>query len=75
MSFELWHQGVKLSRDNSIKVEWHAAPPPPPRPVQMVNPAFDVSTLDLGRMPVTQHFGLPKSGTVFTAGMVNDVRV
>ncbi|KAF1851560.1 uncharacterized protein K460DRAFT_270005 [Cucurbitaria berberidis CBS 394.84] len=26
--FELWHNGVKLSKDNSIKVEWEAAAPP-----------------------------------------------
>lgn len=30
VSFELWHNGVKLSKDNSIKVEWQAAAPPDP---------------------------------------------
>ncbi|KAF2476930.1 uncharacterized protein BDR25DRAFT_208753 [Lindgomyces ingoldianus] len=30
ISFELWHQGVKLSKDNSIKVEWHASAAPDP---------------------------------------------
>ncbi|KAJ4375512.1 hypothetical protein N0V86_007044 [Didymella sp. IMI 355093] len=30
LSFELWHNGVKLSKDNTIKVEWQAAPPPDP---------------------------------------------
>lgn len=28
--FELWHNGQKLSKDNSIKVEWHAAQAPQP---------------------------------------------
>ncbi|PVH94915.1 hypothetical protein DM02DRAFT_538481 [Periconia macrospinosa] len=28
--FELWHKGVKLSKDEAIKVEWLASPPPPP---------------------------------------------
>lgn len=31
--FELWHNGQKLSKDNSIKVEWHAAQAPPEPPV------------------------------------------
>ncbi|KAJ4987572.1 hsp70 family chaperone [Stagonosporopsis vannaccii] len=30
LSFELWHNGVKLSKDNTIKVEWQAAAPPEP---------------------------------------------
>jgi hypothetical protein len=30
LSFELWHNGVKLSKDNTIKVEWQAAAPPDP---------------------------------------------
>lgn len=30
ISFELWHEGVKVSKDNSIKVEWQASPPPDP---------------------------------------------
>lgn len=30
LSFELWHNGVKLSKDNSVKVEWQAAAPPHP---------------------------------------------
>lgn len=35
LSFELWHNGEKLSKDNTIKVEWQAAPPPetPQNPV------------------------------------------
>lgn len=28
LSFELWHNGVKLSKDNSIQVEWQSAAPP-----------------------------------------------
>jgi hypothetical protein len=31
LSFELWHNGVKLSKDNAIKVEWQAAAPPDPQ--------------------------------------------
>ncbi|KAH7130789.1 hypothetical protein B0J11DRAFT_613356 [Dendryphion nanum] len=30
ISFELWHEGAKISKDNSIKVEWQASPPPDP---------------------------------------------
>ncbi|KAI8933611.1 hypothetical protein NX059_009339 [Plenodomus lindquistii] len=30
ISFELWHNGVKLSKDNAVKVEWQAAAPPTP---------------------------------------------
>lgn len=30
LSFELWHDGVKLSKDNTIKVEWQASAPPDP---------------------------------------------
>ena len=29
--FELWHNGLKLSKDNPIKVEWHTAPAPEPQ--------------------------------------------
>jgi hypothetical protein len=29
ISFELWHNGQKLSKDNPIKVEWFAADAPP----------------------------------------------
>ncbi|KAF1831720.1 hypothetical protein BDW02DRAFT_504623 [Decorospora gaudefroyi] len=28
ISFELWHQGFKLSKDEAITVEWVASPPP-----------------------------------------------
>jgi hypothetical protein len=28
VSFELWHNGIKLSKENSIKVEWQPAAPP-----------------------------------------------
>lgn len=30
--FELWHNGQKLSKDNPIKIEWHAAQAPPDPP-------------------------------------------
>ncbi|USP74597.1 hypothetical protein yc1106_01871 [Curvularia clavata] len=30
MSFELWHQGIRVNKENSIKVEWHPSSPPPP---------------------------------------------
>ncbi|KAH9863883.1 hypothetical protein J1614_009815 [Plenodomus biglobosus] len=30
ISFELWHNGVKLSKDNAVKVEWQATAPPTP---------------------------------------------
>jgi hypothetical protein len=30
--FELWHEGHKLSKDNSIRVEWLAAQAPPDPP-------------------------------------------
>lgn len=44
VSFELWHNGIKLSKDNSIKVEWQAAAPPDPN--AMVVPAdFPMSSL------------------------------
>jgi hypothetical protein len=36
--FELWHNGQKLSKDNSIKVEWLAAQAPPEQPP---NTGFD----------------------------------
>jgi hypothetical protein len=29
--FELWHNGVKLSKDNPIKIQWHSAPAPEPQ--------------------------------------------
>lgn len=38
ISFELWHNGVKLSKDNPIKVEWHAASAPEPSTMPMNNP-------------------------------------
>ena len=44
MSFELWHNGVKLSKDNSIKVEWQAVAPPDPSAVD-VPTDFPMSTL------------------------------
>jgi hypothetical protein len=29
ISFELWHDGIKLSEDKTIKVQWQATAPPP----------------------------------------------
>ncbi|KAF2473532.1 uncharacterized protein BDR25DRAFT_386320 [Lindgomyces ingoldianus] len=47
ISFELWHEGVKLSKDNSIKVEWHesAAPDPSLHPVAADLPMNSLSSL------------------------------
>lgn len=55
MGFELWHQGVKLSKDTSIKVEWHASAPPQKK-VQVSDPVFDMSTLNVSKMATSQHF-------------------
>ncbi len=30
--FELWHNGMKLSKDNPVKIEWYSAPAPEPQP-------------------------------------------
>ena len=37
LRFELWHNGVKLSKDNPIKVEWHNAPAPEPQVMNKIN--------------------------------------
>jgi hypothetical protein len=42
--FELWHNGVKLSKDKPIKVEWQASAPPDPRPAA-VAPDFPMNSL------------------------------
>jgi hypothetical protein len=42
ISFELWYAGQKVSDDNSIKVEWVIAKPPP------VIPPVDVARTDDG---------------------------
>jgi hypothetical protein len=42
--FELWHNGVKLSKDNPIKVEWQASAPPDPRS-KTVAPDFPMNSL------------------------------
>jgi hypothetical protein len=44
LSFELWHNGVKLSKDNTIKVEWQAAPPPE-TPQNLVASDFPMNSL------------------------------
>jgi hypothetical protein len=42
INFELWHEGLKLSKDNAISVEWHAAPAPDPR-TATVKPDLPIS--------------------------------
>ena len=37
LRFELWHNGMKLSKDNPIKVEWHTAPAPEPQVLNSFN--------------------------------------
>ncbi|KAI4920818.1 hypothetical protein J4E85_008933 [Alternaria conjuncta] len=44
VSFELWHNGVKLSKDNSIKVEWQASAPPDPS-ATTIAPDFPMNSL------------------------------
>ena len=44
VSFELWHNGVKLSKDNSIKVEWQASAPPDPN-ATTIAPDFPMNSL------------------------------
>jgi hypothetical protein len=44
VSFELWHNGVKLSKDNSIKVEWQASGPPDPNATNIA-PDFPMNSL------------------------------
>jgi len=44
VSFELWHDGVKLSKDNSIKVEWQASAPPDPN-ATTIAPDFPMNSL------------------------------
>lgn len=61
MGFELWHEGVKLSRDTSIKVEWHASAPPV-RQTEEVGSAFDMSALDLGKVLMARYQTLNNSG-------------
>jgi hypothetical protein len=46
ISFELWLNGTKLSKDNSIKVEWQASPPPAPNATSVM-PDFPMSSLHL----------------------------
>lgn len=43
MSFELWHEGTKVSKENSIKVEWQ--PSPPPAPNEPVDADLSMSSL------------------------------
>ncbi|KAF3033087.1 hypothetical protein E8E12_003621 [Didymella heteroderae] len=63
LSFELWHNRVKLSKDNTIKVEWQAAAPPDPHQSSVVSdfpmnslPAATNRTGGMSRKSV-QHLG------------------
>ncbi|KAJ8109602.1 hypothetical protein OPT61_g7339 [Boeremia exigua] len=63
VSFELWHNGVKLSKDNVIKVEWQAAAAPDPHQ-SLVEDDFPMNSLSAAanRGPITsrksiQHLG------------------
>jgi hypothetical protein len=77
VSFELWHDGVKLSKENSIKVEWQAAAPPTPSASDVATdfpinslPAIGVSnginrfstTNLLGRKPVQSSMNMGANG-------------
>ncbi|KAF2267229.1 hypothetical protein CC78DRAFT_541886 [Lojkania enalia] len=53
ISFELWHQGVKVSKDNSIKVEWYAAPPPPPS--ELASTDLPMNSLSASQGPGTMN--------------------
>lgn len=60
IGFELWHNGVKLSKDNTIKVEWQAAAPPDP------------SELDLGcDVPMSGLPAVAKQGADFGGARTN----
>lgn len=57
ISFELWHQGVKLSKDESIKVEWQAtAPPDPNQHMDLFDVDFPMNTLPAAQGPRTFNF-------------------
>jgi len=56
INFELWHEGLKLSKDNAISVEWHAAPAPDPSTASVkpdlpisLSQAMSPSTLNLSK--------------------------
>ncbi|KAF9691908.1 hypothetical protein EKO04_010128 [Ascochyta lentis] len=66
LSFELWHNGVKLSNDNAIKVEWQAAAPPDPRQ-SPVPSDFPMSSLPAA----TNRAGGLSSKSVQNLGYVN----
>ncbi len=62
LSFELWYEGVKLSKDNVIKVEWQPAPPPDPQ-LSPVESDFPVNNLS----------ATANRGTVHTRKSVQDL--
>jgi hypothetical protein len=59
INFELWHEGVKLSKDNAISVEWHKAQAPDPR-AQEVRPDLPIS-LSTVMGPGTMNLSLQRS--------------
>ena len=59
ISFELWHNGARLSEDNSIKVEWQTTAPPAPD----ANPV--VADFPMSVLPTA---AVPTQGRVKTGG-------
>jgi hypothetical protein len=59
INFELWHEGLKLSKDNAISVEWHPAPPPDPSTAN-VKPDLPIS-LSQAMSPSTLNLNLSKT--------------
>jgi hypothetical protein len=70
--FELWHQGVKLSKDEAIKVEWAAAPPPDPQS-SYVQEDLPVSSLAaaMGTIPRKSMLEIQRLSPRFGAGTVD----
>jgi hypothetical protein len=51
ISFDLWHNDVKLSKENSIKVKWQAVAPPNPD-TNLVVADFPMSILPAATAPM-----------------------
>ncbi|KAF4629765.1 hypothetical protein G7Y89_g8382 [Cudoniella acicularis] len=64
ISFELWHGGQKISKDHPIKVEWHAADPPPETPPKQWE------SVPVAWQP-NPHPGLPTQGSRYAANAWN----